>query len=201
MLSSARTLFKTATTALFVVTLLALSAPASFALPITGTILFSGVMSTDSGDLLGATEVDLIGAIVLLASDDFAANGVTPGTAVTFLTTPLSFTPTLPTDLWTIASFTFELTGLDVEVQTADTLTVSGTGIISSTTPGLDAVPGFWRMTSQAPGLDVPGETIFSFSSSSTAIPEPSSLLLMSLGVTGLAMASGRREQGLRTRR
>jgi hypothetical protein len=145
---------------------------------------------------LGATEVDLIEAIVLLASDDFAANGVTPGTAVTFLTTPLSFTPTLPTDLWTIASFTFELTGLDVEVQTADTLTVSGTGIVSSTTPGLDAVPGFWRMTTQAPGLDVAGETIFSFSSSSIAIPEPSSLLLMSLGVTGLAMASGRRSPG-----
>ena len=177
---------------LFGVALLTLFAAPSLATSIQGSILINGGVFTDSDDLLNATELTFSTATVLFSVGDFPATGVRPGDPVTFITNPLSLTPTLPTDLWSVGSFTFQLTTLVVEEQSATALVIAGNGMIVSTLPGLDAVEALWRLSTQTPGQPQRVRTLFSFSSSAVAVPEPSSFILVAMGLTGLVVRRSR---------
>ncbi len=189
---SKRSVLRAGWAVLLATALVVLSAPASFAAAIEGSILINGGLFTDTDDLENATEIIFASGTVLHTTGDFAADGVTTGDAVTFDTNPLSLSPALPLDFWSVGSFSFELVTMTVETQTSTLLSISGSGIIDSTTPGLDPVPGFWRMTTQTvgmgPGAQIAPGVMFSFSSSAVAVPEPSSISLIALGLTGLAM-------------
>ncbi len=181
---------------LLAVALMVWMAPASLAAPISGSILITGGLFTDSGDLENATSLTFDSATVLHTTGDFATNAISKGSAVSFLTNALPLSPSLPTDHWSVGSFTFKLQSLTVEMQSASMLSIAGAGKIRSSVVGLDPVDGFWRLTTQSfnmgSGNEEQSSVIFSFSSSAIAVPEPSSITLVALGLTGLTAMGGR---------
>ena len=91
-----------------------------------------------------------------------------------------------------IGGFSFDLTGTTTVSQTANLLTLLGTGVFHLT--GFDPTPGIFVFSGNQAG------TTFSFSASEGAtaspIPEPGSMLLLGTGLIGLAGATRRRWNG-----
>jgi hypothetical protein len=96
-------------------------------------------------------------------------------------------TPVSP--LWSIGGFSFNLLTMNLVTQTSSLLHLTGSGVVSSTSPGTET-PFAWEFQGQPTGYGfnafvndtVPGPT---------SVPEPSTLFLFGLG--GLAMAGYRR--------
>ncbi len=127
---------------------------------IDGAITFAGGAVFDTMSLATATRVDDFSDVVVQSRDGDFAGFVAVGDSVT-MAEPWIFSPSTPTPgLWSVGGFTYDLTSATVELQNADFLIITGTGIISGN--GFDATPGMWSFTSQSP--DANG--IFSFSAS-----------------------------------
>ena len=172
------------------------------AAPIVGDISFgmSAVAVNAGGVALtsftGATGIDFAegspNAFVTGASGDYATAGFGFPDEATF--SDFSFIgnnnpfpgvpPTL--ELWTADSgvgsmASFDLESLTVDVQTANTLNLSGSGTLFLT--GSMPTQGIWTLS----GDISTGSASFGFSSTNTAIPEPSMLALLGLGLLGFA--------------
>jgi hypothetical protein len=114
---------------------------------------------------------------VAYATGDYAAANINRFDAVSVLD-PINFLAILlPVTIWGIGDFEFSLEMITVN----DGTTVGGRGTISAA--GFDDTDGFWSLTSQ--GSD---NGRFSFSSTTT-VPEPSVIALMTLGLFGLGFA------------
>src|SRR6185295_14998339 len=141
----------------------------AFAAQITGDIAFGGVFkpaddSFAATSLATATSIDFNGdgiqnvalAPVVLATGDFAANEVVAGRVSAVLS---DFMFNLPAGagqpLWSVlgSTFSFALDSISIETQTANTLSLVGTGTISAISVlGFDPTPGTWNFTANPVG-------------------------------------------------
>jgi hypothetical protein len=102
---------------------------------------------------------------------------------------PWIFTPSTPlSPLWSIAgpdNFAFHLATATVELQTAFLL-ISGTGTLTGT--GYDNTPGTWFFSTQG----VPTDGKFSWSSTTTAVPELETTALLGATLLGACLVRRR---------
>jgi len=180
-------------TSKILLTIIAAVATAGFAcqqaqaVPITGMLNIAGTATFNTIELENASSATFSNVTVQGGNTgDFA--GIPVGTAVTMA--GYTFIPsTMTNGLWTVVGFgfTFNLTSSSVDFQTASTLSISGTGIITGT--GFDATPGVWQFTSQSPGgIDHP---TFSFSAGTQSVGVPDNgmtVMLLGAGLIGLAV-------------
>lgn len=183
---------------LLLAALLTVLATTAQATQIDGTIDFTGSISTDSGDLLNATQIIFGNSIVQAGTgtydpipnfaDDFAI------TTVTFPTNPLGINPleAVPFTLWGINTdadadfeYSFDLSSLTVDTQTSNYLSLSGTGTLMA--EGFVDSFALWSLTTQVAN----GGTFsqISFSSNNVSVPEPGTIALLGLGLLGLSIA------------
>ena len=119
--------------------------------------------------------------------------GVPGGTAATF-SAPFDFaSPTLPFGLWTFTfgstTYSFQVNTVTVDQQIAGVfINVGGTG--TGTITGYDPTPEGWTIT----GTSVsPGGLTITIGNSVIAVPEPSTVALIALGVSALGVALRRK--------
>ena len=172
------------------------------AVPITGGALFGIFLETDTGNVntantlyFGPPQCAVCGA----ANSFFAGSGSyagIPPTNVAFSTLGIDpFSGPLP--FWTFVyggnTYSFTLNTLSV-IQGGGNLNLTGTGILNIT--GFDPTPGFFSLSTQAPGVRIPPDLVFSFSASTSSpvVAEPATLLLLGSGLTGLALRRRRRD-------
>lgn len=162
-----------------------LASTGASAVPITGEVGFGGIWAPTGGTGIDdATGLQINLGIVLAGSGDFSGSA---GSSVTF--TPFDFDVFSPVSpLWTYDSggttYSFVLNTITVDFQDSNELNLSGTGVLSAT--GFDDTAGSWNFTGQS-------NVLFTFSSNSAAIPEPTALLLFGLGFAGFIVARRRR--------
>lgn len=139
-----------------------------FALPITGSVDFSGGAALDGTTLDNATQV------LSWSSVSVTPLGVTPGSVLdAFINPGDSVAMVGPWDftagrsnLWSIHGFTFDLETSGIIAQTADFLSVKGFGMLSGN--GYDPTPGTWFFSSQGAGI---GSANFAFAASTRSGP------------------------------
>jgi hypothetical protein len=172
---------------------------------ITGEIDFNGVVTFDTLSLATATQVtswnnpDPPFVIPGSQTGDFGpsaefSTGIADFANVT-MTAPWTFnsgTPGTPlpgpplNSLWSVGSFTFNLTSSMVVSQSATFLDVEGVGTLTSTNGNLDPTAGTWSFTSSR--ADGQTSNTFSFQSE-TVVPEANTLVLLGLGGTCLMVS------------
>jgi hypothetical protein len=166
---------------------------------IQGQIDFNGVVTFDTTSLATATRVNLWNSsFVILGSQtgDFGPSaqfgtGIADFTNVT-MTAPWIFNSGGGVGgplnaLWSVGSFTFDLTSAVVVSQSSTFLDVTGVGTLSSTNSNLDPTPGTWSFT--ASRGDGQTSTTFGFQSE-TIVPEANTLVL--LGIGGACLVAGK---------
>jgi len=160
-------------------------ATSASAVPITGTIGFTGQANLDSPSVGTATEVVTWNNTVV-NGDTLSFSSVGLNTPVSFAgATPWSFNSGPLLSFWKVGGFTFDLTSSSIDVQTANFLGVTGVGIVS----GNDFTPTAftWSFSSQNPPSGG-GPQTFTFSASSSPVPDGgSSLMLLGTGIVAIA--------------
>lgn len=141
----------------------AFTAPQAQAVPINGSMTFSGGAVFDTASLATATRVNTFSDVVVQSRDGDFATTVSQNESVTMVQ-PYIFMPSTPTPgLWSVGGFTFDLASSTVVLQNSNFLLITGVGTIYGN--GFDPTPGTWSFTSQSPSSN----GIFSFSAGSAA--------------------------------
>jgi len=170
--------------------------------PIVGSIDFGGTITFNTTSLSTATQVtNWNSSFVLQGTGDFSS--IAFGTH-SVMASPWIFNsgtvaspsagPATP-GLWSVGGFVFDLSSAVVSPgQTSNFLHVTGTGTVSSSNQSFLATPGVWSFTvSNSNGQD---QTTFGFQANTTAVPEPGSLALMTVGIASVGgIAWSRRKQ------
>lgn len=179
---------------------LLLAATQVHAVPVTGSIGFTGGATFNTSSAATATQVtSWVSPQVTLDSGVFAVPSVfaiTPGTAVAFAPGAWNFNTTTPINsFWSVGGFTFELLSSSVTSQggtpgSSGYVAVSGTGIVSGN--GYDPTSMSWSFTSQDPKAGVAPDS-WTFSASGTAsggtgVPDGgSTAMFLGAALSGLA--------------
>jgi hypothetical protein len=148
------------------------------AIPIDGSISFVGGVEFNTSEIMSFTS-----SFTLDATGDYAVvPDLIPGTLTPFVFQPMPKPPWV-TPLWTFdyggKTYSFDVKSVIVDEHSATTLTLEGTGI--GHISGFDDTGGTWIITTNHLG----GR--FSYSAS-TAVPEPSILLLLGSGLVAFAL-------------
>jgi len=173
--------------------------------PITGTLSFSGAAQPWNGtNWFNATGIDFLADSASvesspLPSGTYAGTQDSPAFFNDFSFAPFPAGGVTP--LWTFAkdgiTYWFDYLALGSLTQVGNDVSSSisilnGTGVLHAT--GFDPTPGMFSLTAQGFGALGGGSSTFSFSASNVAtVPDPgSSMLLLGIGLTGVAAARRR---------
>ena len=178
---------------------LLLVAGAANAAPIQGDITFFGVWQPKAADgvtntnVANARHIEFVGDVtVSQAIGDFDGAAGTVANYTNFTFNPFSG-PIAP--LWSVTiggtTFEFDLERINVSLQTADQLALSGTGTLSAL--GYDDTEFAWTFSG-----DSTGSGLFSFSAASFNVPEPSVVGLLGLGLIAMGAVGVRRRNAAR---
>ena len=158
--------------------LLAVTGSAS-AVPITGSLGFTGAYTIAGGTSLdNLTGINITGnsaTVTGVVGGTFAAAGISVGQTAFYNNFTLGGSTT---NLWSIGGFSFDLTSMVINYQATNLLALSGSGIITSTNSNLDPTSGGWTFTANSGGGN------FTFSSST--VPEPTTAMLLGIGLLGV---------------
>ncbi len=168
-----------------------LLAPRAQADPIQGHIDFGGTVTFDTMSLATATQVDLWNNSFVLQRTLNFRRTTRQGDPVS-MTEPWIFTPSTPLpNLWTVGGFTFDLTSSVVLSQTPQFLNVRSTGILSGN--GFDPTPAVWTFT--ASRGDGANADTFAFQSTTSAVPEASTIAFLGIGALAFGLGMVRRRR------
>jgi len=176
-------------------TVMLLAATTAMAIPITGSVNFIGnaVLTTDvpNPGNIGIHFVDLTTYTFFPQTGTYTGIGIVPVTFKDFAFSP-TLTPSSVEDLWSFTgvnsvAYSFDLTSLTTVTNTSSLLQLIGTGVLKAN--GYDDTLGTWNFTDQG------GDVAVAFSATATPapVPEPSTMVLLSAGLLGLAIYSKRR--------
>ncbi len=158
----------------------------AIAVPISGSIGFAGSYTHDGTiDLSDAKTITPTTALVFGATGDFGA--ITTGTAAAhspFTFAPIPVVPVL--GLWSVGGFTFDLTTMVLQSQSASIVDLTGAGVMKNA--GFDDTDFTWVFTANQSGATL------TFSSSDANVPAPGIALLMAIGLAGIGVASKARK-------
>lgn len=164
----------------------------AWAIPITGTINFtgSGHATPDGAAIINATGY-FFGDSQVAGTNTGAYSAIAVGTPVAF--TDFTFNPSsglAPVEsFWSLTSledtYSFDLNSINIGYQSQNFLNLLGTGVLHAT--GYDPTPGNWFYSSQD------GATAFSAQSSPAPVPEPGTVALLGVGLFALAVYGKRR--------
>ena len=155
---------------------------------INGAITFGlGTVELDTASAGTATAVTAwhgaggIGNPLVLSSDgDFAA--FAPAGSDVIFAAPWNFASGLVASFWIAGGFTFNLTESHIFSQGGfpASVTVDGTGFVTGN--GFEPRFGLWSFSTQDPSAG----GLFSFSAAAMAVPEPTTVALLGLGLVGM---------------
>jgi hypothetical protein len=163
---------------------LVFAAQATQAIPVTGTIGFTGQATYDNSTVGTATAVDAwFNTVVNGTSGSFTSVALN---APVTITAPWSFTTTSTINpFWTAGGFTFELISSAIVTQGTGFVFVNGTGLVSGN--GYDQTELDWNFSSQ--GNAVTTTPSWTFSASSQSIPDGgTTMLLLGAGLSSIAL-------------
>jgi len=156
---------------------------------VNGTIGFTGQAMYDTGSAGTATQVSSWSSAGVLGTDG-VFTAIPNFTSVTFAA-PWTFNSGPVATFWTVTSggqtFTFDLVSSYIASQGGGAIAVKGTGFVTGTgTTAYQSTALDWSFTSQDPKAGAAGWT---FSASSSSVPEPSTivagaLLLLPFGIS-----------------
>ena len=167
-------------------------ATSAMATPISGSINFTGALNLIGGTSLPtATGIDFTnpalvadgGTGIYASIPSFPSAGLLGATTVIFSDFNFPVTSAV-VPLWTLTygpnTYDFDLYSITNITATS----ISGTGSLGAT--GFEDTLGLWQLTTQA------GSGTLSFSATSS-VPEPGTMMLLGLGIFGLAIFGKRR--------
>ena len=181
---------------------LALNSATALAVPISGTIGFTGPYVANNSNLTAATQITFSNSgLTQIVTDGSASGsfaGIASGTPVTMFTPLIVNQPgvVLPNGpIWSVGGFSLTLSSLGEVFNNANILALQGAGSITSTSLGLDTTPGTWVATFN--NATSGAVTNFTFSASSAAnpagVPEGgSTAVLLGLALVSLGSVSRR---------
>ena len=167
----------------------------SQAIPVTGTINFSGsatlVSLTTPPTVNNATGVSAWQNVVVGAGGgDGSFDAILPGTPASMFA-PWTFNYAGPriANFWQVGDFSFALDSSFIFLHASGFLNVRGTGVITGN--GFDATAGNWSFTTQDEPTKkgLPPVFTFTWSGATTALPDGgTTVMLLGTALSGLAM-------------